>query len=268
MNGVVLESASNSVPASSMPSRPAIAVRCITAFVEPPIACSVRMPFSNASRVRMRDGRSPSRAISTIRRPAASESLSRRESAAGIAPLPGGAMPIASDTAAIVDAVPITMQCPGLRTIPVCRSPHSSGVMRPARNSASYRRQSVQEPSVSPRQLAFSCGPPVTMIAGTSADAAPISSAGVVLSQPPSRTTPSSGLARMDSSASMLIRLRNSMVVGRMLYSPSDMTGNSIGKPPACHTPRLTASASPRRCALQCVSSLHELQIPIIGLPS
>ena len=106
------------------------------------------------------------------------------------------------------------------------------------------------------------------MIAGTSADAAPISSAGVVLSQPPSRTTPSSGLARMDSSASMLIRFLNSMVVGRMLYSPSDIAGNSIGKPPACHTPRLTASASPRRCALQCVSSLHELHTPIIGLPS
>ena len=47
--------------------------------------------------------------------------------------------------------------------------------------------------------------------------AAPISSAGVVLSQPTSSTTPSIGLPRIDSSTSMLARLRNSMAVGRML---------------------------------------------------
>ena len=63
--------------------------------------------------------------------------------------------------------------------------------------------------------------------------AAPISSAGVVLSQPVSSTTPSIGLPRIDSSTSMLARLRNSMAVGRSSVSPSDMTGNSTGKPPA-----------------------------------
>src|SRR5262249_30046308 len=105
-------------------------------------------------------------------------------------------------------------------------------------------------------------------MAGMSALAAPMSSAGVVLSQPPSNTTPSSGLAVIDSSTSMLMRLRYSMVVGRMLYSPSDITGNSSGKPPACQTPRLTASATWRRWALQCVSSLQVLQMPMIGRPS
>ena len=45
--------------------------------------------------------------------------------------------------------------------------------------------------------------------------AAPISRAGVVLSQPISSTTPSSGLARIDSSTSMAARLRNSIAVGR-----------------------------------------------------
>ena len=68
------------------------------------------------------------------------------------------------------------------------------------------------------------------MMAGMSALAAPMSCAGVVLSQPHSSTTPSSGLARMDSSTSMAIRLRNSMVVGRMNISPSEMVGNSSGK--------------------------------------
>ena len=67
-----------------------------------------------------------------------------------------------------------------------------------------------------PRYLPLSIGPPVTMIAGRSTLAAPMSCAGVVLSQPLSSTTPSMGFARIDSSTSMLIRLRNSIVVGRM----------------------------------------------------
>jgi hypothetical protein len=56
------------------------------------------------------------------------------------------------------------------------------------------------------------------------------------------------------------------MVVGRMNISPSEMVGNSSGKPPATHTPRFTASATVRRCALQLFSSLQELQMPITGL--
>ena len=105
------------------------------------------------------------------------------------------------------------------------------------------------------------------IIAGMSAEAAPISIAGVVLSQPQRRSTPSTGLARMDSSTSIAMRLRKSMVVGFMYCSPSEITGNSSGKPPAAHTPRLTASATWRRCALQLFSSLKELQIPMTGLP-
>ena len=50
--------------------------------------------------------------------------------------------------------------------------------------------------------------------------------------------------------------------------SPSDITGNSTGKPPASSTPRLTCSARPRKCALQGVSSDQVLQMPITGRPS
>src|SRR3954453_10283861 len=57
------------------------------------------------------------------------------------------------------------------------------------------------------------------------------------------------------------------MVVGFISDSPSDITGNSSGKPPACSTPRLTDSARPRRWTLQFTSSLQLLQIPISGLP-
>src|SRR5215813_11596042 len=71
----------------------------------------------------------------------------------------------------------------------------------------------------------------------------------------------------MDSSTSIAIRLRYSIVVGFISDSPRDITGNSTGNPPACSTPRLTDSASPRRWMLQLTSSDHELQIPITGRP-
>ena len=162
----------------------------------------------------------------------------------------------------------MVMQWPALRDMHVSASVTSSWVMWPARNSSVNCHTAVPEPMSRPRNFPFSMGPPVTMMAGRSTLAAPISWAGVVLSHPESRTTPSSGLARRDSSTSMAIRLRYSMVVGRIRVSPRDMVGNSSGKPPAISTPRLTASATVRRWALHGVSSDQLLAIPITGRPS
>src|SRR6267142_5386699 len=72
----------------------------------------------------------------------------------------------------------------------------------------------------------------------------------------------------MHSSTSMAMRFLNSIVVGFMRISPSEMVGNSSGKPPAESTPRLTASATWRRCELQLVSSDQELAMPMTGRPS
>src|SRR3989338_4883321 len=72
----------------------------------------------------------------------------------------------------------------------------------------------------------------------------------------------------MHSSTSIAIRLRNSIVVGFIKISPSEIVGNSSGKPPALQTPRLTASATWRRWALQVLSSDHEFAIPTTGRPS
>ena len=113
----------------------------------------------------------------------------------------------------------------------------------------------VPEPMSSPRNLPFSIGPPETPIVGRSHDAAPISSAGVVLSQPISSTTPSNGLARIDSSTSIAAWLRNSIVVGRISVSPRLITGNSIGKPPASSTPSRT-----------CCGELAEVRVARRGL--
>ena len=107
---MVRESSSKRVSGSGTPARPAMATRWMMALVEPPMAMSARMALSKALAVRICDGLRPSRAISMMRRPAISASARRRESAAGMAALPGSAMPSASPIEAMVDAVPITMQ--------------------------------------------------------------------------------------------------------------------------------------------------------------
>ena len=143
-----------------------------------------------------------------MRRPLASAIARRRESGAGMAAHPGNVMPMASATQAMVEAVPITAQCPVLRAMPPSISHHSSSVSWPVRNRSKSLRPSVPAPILRSFHCPLSIGPPGTAMAGTSALAAPINCAGVVLSQPHSSTTPSRGLARMDSSTSMAIRLR------------------------------------------------------------
>ena len=192
-----------------------------------------RMAFSKARRVMIWDMRMSWRTSSTMRRPAIWASTPRRESTAGMAALSVRPMPSASTMLAMVEAVPMVMQLPAERLCPCSAAMMSSTVSLPAFNSSKTRQTWVPEPMASPRKLPFSIGPPETAMVGRSQLAAPISSAGVVLSQPTSRITPSIGLPRIDSSTSMLARLRNSMAVGRRLDSPSDMTGNSRGKPPA-----------------------------------
>ena len=174
----------------------------------------------------------------------------------------------ASAMQAIVEAVPIVMQCPLERAMrPSAEEALLLGHPAGLQVLLELPARGCRIPRPGPGNLPLSIGPPVTMTAGRSTLAAPMSMAGVVLSQPDSSTTPSSGLARIDSSTSIAMRLRYSMAVGRIRVSPMAMVGNSSGKPPACHTPRLTASATARRWALQCVSSHQELQMPITGRP-
>src|SRR3989440_9944897 len=58
------------------------------------------------------------------------------------------------------------------------------------------------------------------------------------------------------------------MVVGFTMTSASDIAGSSIGKPPACNTPRFTSSARWRRCVWQGLISLQVLMIAITGRPA
>ena len=140
------------------------------------------------------------------------------------------------------------LQCPSLRVITDSVARKSSSLRVPARTSSLIRHISVAEPRARPASRPVSIGPPVTMMAGRSTDAAPITMAGVVLSHPANNTTPSIGLPRIDSSTSIAIKFRSNIEVGWIWVSPSDITGNSSGTPPDSHTPRLTCSTNSSRC--------------------
>ncbi len=193
------------------------------------MAPTTLMAFSKAWRVRMSDGFRSSATISTMRRPDICARVERRASAAGMAALDGRVMPKASTREAIEDAVPMVLQWPAERELAASASRKSASSRVPARTSSDRRHTSVPEPKVRPWNRPDSIGPPETTMAGRSQLAAPMSSAGVVLSQPVSSTTPSMGLPRIDSSTSIEARLRNSMAVGRRLVSPRLITGNSTG---------------------------------------
>ena len=186
----------------------------------------------------------PVLAISTARLPAASAARKRSAWVAGIDPVPGMAMPSASLTQAMVEAVPITMQVPLVGARRPLKTSISSSSIVPARWAAHNLRQSVQAPNSSPLWWPTSIGPVISMMAGTSALAAAISWAGTVLSQPPISTMESIGWARIISSVSIAIRLRRNIEVGLEKLSWIEMVGKAIGKPPASITPRFTASIS------------------------
>jgi len=83
------------------------------------------------------------------------------------------------------------------------------------------------------------------------------------LSQPPSRTTPSIGLARSISSVAIAAMFRHSIAVGRTCVSPSDTTGRFSGTPPASYTPLRTDAATSSKCALHGVRSEAVLAMAI-----
>ena len=138
----------------------------------------------------------------------------------------------------------------------------------PARNAAQSRRQSVQAPNLVPSCLPASIEPTEITIAGMSALIAPISSAGMVLSQPPISTTASSGSAPIISSTSIAIRFRSSIEVGNANASCSETVGNTNGSAPAMRTPRETASATWGAVLWQGLKSEAVERMPTIGRSS
>ena len=110
----------------------------MTAFVEPPIAISSVIALSNASRGQdLRSGAGPLRGQLDRARPGrlgghAATGVDRRDRRASRA----GDMPSASTSAVIVEAVPISLQCPYDGVAAASSSSNSSCVIRPARSSS------------------------------------------------------------------------------------------------------------------------------------
>ncbi len=97
-----------------MPRLPAMAVRWISALVEPPSESSTRSAFSTECSVMICEGRIGLAIRPTARAPASSAARRRSACTAGMAAVPGGIMPSASAMQAMVDAVPITPQVPAV----------------------------------------------------------------------------------------------------------------------------------------------------------
>ncbi len=91
---------------------------------------------------------------------------------------------------------------------------------------------------------------------------------GVVLSQPPMSTAPSTGWLRSSSSVSMARKLRYSMVVGLTKDSDTEIAGSSTGKPPAWNTPRLTSSTRCLKWLWQGFRSDQVLMMAMTGRPA
>src|SRR3977135_2886906 len=165
----------------------------MAALVDPPPASTQVTALSKDDGVRRFFGVASSHTISTARLPVAVAIFAWWESAAGIDAEPGRERPSASAAEVMVDAVPIVMQWPCERAMPSSISAQSFSVIVPSRSSAQYLRESLPEPSTCPCQLPRSIGPAGMYIVGRPIDSAPMTSAGVVLSQPPMSTQPSAG---------------------------------------------------------------------------
>ena len=224
------------------PARRAMAMRWITALVDPPSAASTTDALRNDARVRYSRGSAPQWVSSTMRLPVITACRSRSpDPESGVAP-PGSIRPSVAVRQAMVEAVPMTMHVPPVGHRDCSISPISSRSISPARCRSQYRRQSVQAPRRSPCQLPVRMAPVTSEIAGSPAETAAINWAGTVLSQPPSSTTPSIGCDRIISSVPMAIRLRKSMEVGESSVSASEMVGKTRARPPAWAIPRRTPS--------------------------
>ena len=152
MSGTPAPVRSKSSSVRSMPRRPAIASRCTTELVDPPTAATATIALRNDSFVITSLGLRSLRTMSTISRPDSCDFDSSSACAAGVPANPGIVMPSASATTAIVEAVPIVLQCPlpGIIDCSDCRN--IPFVIVPARASSLSAHTSVPQPRAALRK--------------------------------------------------------------------------------------------------------------------
>ena len=131
--GVRAATRSKSSSVNSMPSSRAIAIRCSTPFVEPPVAATQAAAFSSASRVISWEGRRSRRTTSITSRPAAIAASALRSWVAGMPESAAGLMPRKSSAVAIVLAVNMPPQAPAPGQAADSSACSSAAVMLPPR---------------------------------------------------------------------------------------------------------------------------------------
>ena len=131
-NGVAPLMRSKSSMVMSTPASRAMASRCSTALVEPPVAATDAMPFSSAARVMIWRGRRSARTRSMMMRPDSRAASSFSSFIAGTALRLIGEMPMNSQTVAMVLAVNWPPQAPGPGHAASSRAFNCASVIRPA----------------------------------------------------------------------------------------------------------------------------------------
>src|SRR5699024_4586174 len=129
------------------------------AFVDPPMARATTDALWTASAEMIVDGVRSFHTASTASRPLAAARRDWSAITAGIDEAPGSENPSTSAMAVMVEAVPIVMQWPGVRAMPLSIPFHSHSEMLPARSSSQYFHTSDPLPSVWPFQQPLIIGP-------------------------------------------------------------------------------------------------------------
>ena len=182
----------------------AAARMCSTVFVEPPIATSRAIAFSNASRVAMERGSALASSWSYQRRhrsitvrPACRKSSRRAACVASVEPLPGSDSPRASVRQFIEFAVNMPEHDPqvGQALRSTSASPESSTCGDADAEIAVMRAVGACATPSTTTALPASIGPPETNTTGTFSRRAALSMPGVILSQLEMQTSASAACA-------------------------------------------------------------------------
>ena len=269
--GVCLLILSNKSNGKSIPASWAIAIRCNIVFVEPPIATSIIMAFSNASFLNMVLGSTFLRARLTISSPLSCAILSFFAEAAKAVPQPGRLMPMTSTRQLWVLAVynPWQEPCPGQAHISI--SCASSGLISPFWTLPTSSNVSLTRDSLWPLYRPEIIGPAVTTMEGTLILASPISIPGVILSQLVRQTNPSKQWAlitvSIESAISSLDASEYLIPVCPMAI-PSHMPGipKKNGTPPPAAIPLSTKRSSLLMPAWPGIISVKAVATAIKGL--
>ena len=240
-----------------------MAVICSTVLEEQPMAISARRAFSKAAGVRISLGRRSFSSSSITFSPVSFASRSRAECTAGMVPLPGRAMPMASVRQFMELAVYMPEQEPQLGQA-VFSSSHREAASRvPAATLPTASNTSLRPTFFSPSRPG-SMGPPLTKMEGRFIRQAAISIPGTILSQLGMNTTASTGWAVSITSMESAISSREQREYFIPLWfmeSPSHtpMVLKVKGTPPALRMPASTALVTLSRCMCPGIKSLLEL---------